>query len=66
MLTHGGSEAHARGSPTLRTDYGLSMRSELDLKFTKRGKEEAMKYLIAWGLGVPGVVIVIWFLMNHH
>jgi hypothetical protein len=22
MLTHGGSEAHARGAPTLRTDYG--------------------------------------------
>jgi hypothetical protein len=29
-------------------------------------KEAHMKYLIAWGLGVPGVVIVIWFLMNHH
>jgi hypothetical protein len=25
-----------------------------------------MKYLIAWGLGVPGVLIVIWFLINHH
>jgi len=25
-----------------------------------------MKYLLAWGLGVPGVVIVIWFLMSHH
>jgi len=24
-----------------------------------------MKYLVAWGLGVPGVLIVIWFLINH-
>jgi hypothetical protein len=27
---------------------------------------QRMKYLFAWMLGVPGVVIVIWFLMNHH
>jgi len=25
-----------------------------------------MKYLFAWMLGVPGIVIVIWFLMSHH
>jgi len=25
-----------------------------------------MKYLIAWGLGIPGVLVVIWFLMSHH
>jgi hypothetical protein len=25
-----------------------------------------MKYLVAWGLGIPGVLIVIWFLMSHH
>jgi hypothetical protein len=31
------------------------------------GKENnIMKYLFAWGLGVPGVLIVIWFLMSHH
>ena len=23
-----------------------------------------MRYLVAWVLGVPGVVIVIWFLMS--
>jgi hypothetical protein len=25
-----------------------------------------MRYLIAWVLGVPGIVVVIWFLMSHH
>jgi hypothetical protein len=24
-----------------------------------------MKYMVAWGLGVPGFLIVIWFLLNH-
>ena len=24
-----------------------------------------MKYLVAWGLGVPGVLIVAWYLLNH-
>jgi len=24
-----------------------------------------MKYIIAWGLGVPGGIIVLWFLLNH-
>lgn len=31
-----------------------------------RKEEIEMRYLIAWALGVPGVVIVIWFLMSHH
>jgi hypothetical protein len=26
----------------------------------------AMKYIFAWMLGVPGFLIVIWFLINHH
>ena len=36
--------------------------------FTERisGEETEMKYLFAWGLGVPGVLIVAWFLMSHH
>ena len=25
-----------------------------------------MKHLVAWGFGIPGVLIVIWFLMSHH
>jgi len=25
----------------------------------------AMKYLFAWILGVPGLLIFIWFCMNH-
>jgi hypothetical protein len=28
-------------------------------------KEIEMKYLFAWLLGVPGILIVIWFLLNH-
>ena len=33
----------------------------------KRGQEEQqMRYIVAWALGVPGVVVVIWFLMSHH
>jgi hypothetical protein len=24
-----------------------------------------MKYIVAWALGVPGVLIVGWFLFNH-
>lgn len=26
---------------------------------------ENMKYLFAWMIGVPGVIIFIWFLVNH-
>jgi len=29
-------------------------------------EESKMRFLIAWALGVPGIVIVIWFLMSHH
>jgi hypothetical protein len=25
-----------------------------------------MRYIIAWALGVPGILIVLWFLMAHH
>jgi hypothetical protein len=32
----------------------------------KSREETQMKYLVAWGLGVPGVLIVAWFLMSHH
>jgi len=28
-------------------------------------RENAMKYLLAWVLGVPGGLIVLWFLFNH-
>jgi hypothetical protein len=31
-----------------------------------REANKKMRYLIAWVLGVPGIVIVIWFLMSHH
>jgi len=24
-----------------------------------------MKYILAWGLGIPGGLIVLWFLFNH-
>jgi hypothetical protein len=26
---------------------------------------EAMRYMIAWLLGVPGGLILLWFLFNH-
>ena len=35
------------------------------LLFRMRG-EKQVRYLIAWALGVPGVLIVVWFLMGHH
>jgi hypothetical protein len=28
--------------------------------------EISMKYMFAWLLGVPGVIIIAWFLLNHH
>jgi hypothetical protein len=27
--------------------------------------KETMKYLFAWVLGVPGGLILLWFLFNH-
>jgi len=30
-----------------------------------QGEGKCMKYIIAWGLGVPGGIIVLWFLLNH-
>jgi hypothetical protein len=24
-----------------------------------------MKYLFAWILGVPGILVFVWFMMNH-
>jgi hypothetical protein len=29
-------------------------------------KENEMKYLLAWALGVPGFLVVVWFLVSHH
>jgi len=35
--------------------------------YPKRGKEEVdMKYLVAWALGVPGVLVLAWFVISHH
>jgi hypothetical protein len=28
-------------------------------------QEVWVKYLVAWMLGVPGFIIVLWFLFNH-
>jgi len=27
--------------------------------------EVAMGYIVAWALGVPGVLLVAWFLLHH-
>jgi len=32
----------------------------------ERKEENKMKYVVAWMLGVPGIVVLIWFLMSHH
>jgi hypothetical protein len=24
-----------------------------------------MKYMAAWALGIPGILIVLWFVFNH-
>jgi len=24
-----------------------------------------MKYMLAWILGVPGILVFVWFMMNH-
>lgn len=29
-------------------------------------ERKTMKYLVAWLLGVPGIVVVLWFLFSHH
>jgi hypothetical protein len=29
-------------------------------------EERTMKYILAWALGVPGVLVFGWFLINHH
>jgi hypothetical protein len=29
-------------------------------------EEMDVRYLIAWLLGVPGAVIIVWFLLSHH
>jgi hypothetical protein len=42
-------------------DAGLT--SEICNQRTDGGNE--MKYILAWVLGVPGVVIVAWFLIAH-
>jgi hypothetical protein len=50
-----------REAPYVPTHEGTNT-----FQFQERYREIQMKYLVAWGLGVPGVLIVIWFLMSHH
>jgi len=37
----------------------------LELKVPSSSRRIAMKYLFAWMLGVPGGLILLWFLFNH-
>jgi hypothetical protein len=30
------------------------------------GRGLKMKYIVAWALGVPGILVVLWFLLSHH
>jgi len=36
------------------------------LSALRRTEDFQMKYMFAWLLGVPGVVIILWFLVSHH
>ena len=38
---------------------------EAKLLFINAGEQRVMKYLFAWILGVPGILIFVWFMMNH-
>lgn len=37
----------------------------IQLHDTRAEEKKAMKYMIAWVLGVPGGLILLWFLFNH-
>jgi hypothetical protein len=45
---------------------GLPRATQIEAVVLVQGGRDEMKYLIAWGLGVPGVLVVIWFVMSHH
>jgi hypothetical protein len=38
----------------------------ITVRLIAQGGNLPMKYMFAWLLGVPGFVIVIWFLLSHH
>jgi len=38
---------------------------EAKLLSAKAGEIGVMKYLFAWILGVPGILVFVWFMMNH-
>jgi hypothetical protein len=55
-----------------RKGCGLSLHTtapcmlyNVGVQFKEAREEADMKYLLAWGLGVPGVLIVAWFLISH-
>jgi hypothetical protein len=37
-----------------------------DASASDGGLNSSMKYLIAWLLGVPGILVIAWFLLSHH
>ena len=51
-------EQHGRASHP-RATHRADAASEL-------AEEIKMRYLLAWLLGVPGAVIIVWFLLSHH
>jgi hypothetical protein len=58
------------GWPRRKKEKGLSSAQSrndfISFRYSTGREENFMKYLFAWGLGVPGVLIVAWFLMSHH
>jgi hypothetical protein len=44
----------------------INLRKVIAVHHLQRFREEKrMKYILAFGLGVPGVLVFAWFMMNH-
>src|SRR5450432_4239132 len=53
------------------SSYTREMRHDFSMRFgTRRAYTspecEEMKYIAAWALGVPGALVLLWFLFSHH
>lgn len=49
--------------PMLRNHFSAADLYGSEVRKSRKG--EGMKYLFAWLLGVPGFIIVIWFIVAH-
>jgi hypothetical protein len=53
----GSSSSHPRPSVQSTRSHGL--------RLAKSHAEDSMRYIVAWILGVPFSVIVLWYLVGH-